>query len=579
MKQKILYLSIIMALSGCASKPESFNIPMFENVIEYNNKKNDVAADKEYMYDIMVGQLEYNEGNTKRSIANYEKSLALKKNTVAYTLLVLYYKENDYQNAKRIAGIIKDNNIKKDNLVENLLTNLLNGDMDKSIDTINSVLSNVPKNDDILQEYEITLKGQKDIADLLYFSKVDIDLLADKVNPADFVIVKFFYLHDKSNEEGVEPNEAVTYLRNSLDSNNLLQNYLMVKTAYLDNYDISVYKQSLFTVVSSINSYNLDINGLERLYNSDKTMYNNIKEMKSKVYENNYNFWYFMSRLEGDNQPIAIEHLNKAYSVIPKTDETVKDRDIILSEIIQRSVFSNQLDVSKYINQLSNYEDKKKYFSFTVLTMIKNKTYTDDYLVQYKGVIKNVDKYIGVSKAYAYLERNSEAMRYLDVADELNVSQHEIHLEKIFLLTDINKNIAQNEAEIYYDKHKDVESKIALLFTKLINKKDLKDGLVEIKGIFKHTPKTEYTIKDFEILPTYIYARYNYENGKYEKAKEIYELLEISNNYVYLADYGQVLWKLNQKTKAKKIFEKSRKIFDSEYLRTIIKELNIKSLE
>lgn len=286
-----------------------------------------------------------------------------------------------------------------------------------------------------------------------------------------------------------------------------------------------------------------------------------------------------MSRLEGDNQPIAIEHLNKAYSVIPKTDETVKDRDIILSEIIQRSVFSNQLDVSKYINQLSNYEDKKKYFSFTVLTMIKNKTYTDDYLVQYKGVIKNVDKYIGVSKAYAYLERNSEAMRYLDVADELNVSQHEIHLEKIFLLTDINKNIAQNEAEIYYDKHKDVESKIALLFTKLINKKDLKDGLVEIKGIFKHTPKTEYTIKDFEILPTYIYARYNYENGKYEKAKEIYELLEISNNYVYLADYGQVLWKLNQKTKAKKIFEKSRKIFDSEYLRTIIKELNIKSLE
>lgn len=579
MKQKILYLSIIMALSGCASKPESFNIPMFENVIEYNNKKNDVAADKEYMYDIMVGQLEYNEGNTKRSIANYEKSLTLKKNTVAYTLLVLYYKENDYQNAKRIAGIIKDNNIKKDNLVENLLTNLLNGDMDKSIDTINSVLSNVPKNDDILQEYEITLKGQKDIADLLYFSKVDIDLLADKVNPADFVIVKFFYLHDKSNEEGVEPNEAVTYLRNSLDSNNLLQNYLMVKTAYLDNYDISVYKQSLFTVVSSINSYNLDINGLERLYNSDKTMYNNIKEMKSKVYENNYNFWYFMSRLEGENQTVAIEHLNKAYSVIPKTDETVKDRDIILSEIIQRSVFSNQLDVSKYINQLSNYEDKKKYFSFTVLTMIKNKTYTDDYLVQYKGVIKNVDKYIGVSKAYAYLEKNSEAMRYLDVADELNVSQHEIHLEKIFLLTDINKNIAQNEAEIYYDNHKDVESKIALLFTKLINKKDLKDGLVEIKGIFKHTPKTEYTIKDFEILPTYIYARYNYENGKYEKAKETYELLEISNNYVYLADYGQVLWKLNQKTKAKKIFEKSRKIFDSEYLRTIIKELNIKSLE
>lgn len=75
--------------------------------------------------------------------------------------------------------------------------------------------------------------------------------------------------------------------------------------------------------------------------------------------------------------------------------------------------------------------------------------------------------------------------------------------------------------------------------------------MVEIKAIFKHTPKSEYTIKDFETLPTYIYARYNYENGKYEKAKEIYELLEISNNYVYLADYGQVLWKLNQRTKQK----------------------------
>lgn len=579
MKRKILYLSIIMALSGCASKPESFNIPMFENVIEYSSKKNDVEADKEYMYDIMVGQLEYNEGNTKRSIANYEKSLAIKKNTVAYTLLVLYYKENDYQNAKRIANIIKEHSIKKDSLVENLLVNLLNGELDQSVDTINSVLSSAPKNTDILQEFEITLKGQKDIADLLYFSKIDIDSLEDKLSPSDFVLIKFFYLHDKSNEAGIDPNEAVGYLRDNLDNNSLLQNYLMVKTSYLDNYDITVYKKSLFTVVSSINSYNLDVNGLEKLYNSDKTMYNTIKEMKSKVYANNYNFWYFMSRLEGNDQTAAIEHLNKAYSVIAKTDETVKDRDIILSELVQRTVFSKNYDVSTYINQLSNYEDKKKYFTFTVLSMIKNNTYTDEYLDNYKGIIKHVDRYLGVARAYSHLERNKEAMSYLDLADELNVSQHEIQLEKIFLLTDINKNIAQNEAEIYYDKHNDVESKIALLFTKLVNKKDLKDGLVEIKAIFKHTPKSEYTIKEFETLPTYIYARYNYENGKYEKAKEIYELLEISNNYVYLADYGQVLWKLNQRTKAKKLFEKSRNIFDSEYLKNIIKELNIKPME
>lgn len=316
----------------------------------------------------------------------------------------------------------------------------------------------------------------------------------------------------------------------------------------------------MFTVVSSINSYNLDVNGLEKLYNSDKTMYNTIKEMKSKVYANNYNFWYFMSRLEGNDQTAAIEHLNKAYSVIAKTDETVKDRDIILSELVQRSVFSKNYDVSTYINQLSNYEDKKKYFTFTVLSMIKNNTYTDEYLDNYKGIIKHVDRYSGVARAYSHLERNKEAMSYLDLADELNVSQHEIQLEKIFLLTDINKNIAQNEAEIYYDKHNDVESKIALLFTKLVNKKDLKDGLVEIKAIFKHTPKSEYTIKEFKTLPTYIYARYNYENGKYEKAKEIYELLEISNNYVYLADYGQVLWKLNQRTKAKN-YLKNHEIF------------------
>jgi hypothetical protein len=579
MKQKILYLSIIMALSGCASKPESFNVPMFENVIEYSSKKNDVEADKEYMYDIMVGQLEYNEGNTKRSIVNYEKSLAIKKNTVAYTLLVLYYKENDYQNAKRIASLIKENSIKKNSLVENLLVNLLNGELDKSVETINSVLSSAPSNADILQEFEITLKGQKDIADLLYFSKIDIDSLEDKLSPSDFVMIKFFYLHDKSNEAGIDPNEAVGYLRDNLDNNSLIQNYLMVKTAYLDNYDIAVYKNSLFTVVSSINSYNLDVNGLEKLYKSDKKMYNTIKEMKSKVYANNYNFWYFMSRLEGDNQTAAIEHLNKAYSVIAKTDETVKDRDIILSEIVQRTVFLKNYDVAPYINQLSNYDDKKKYFIFTVLSMIKNNTYTDDYLENYKGIIKHVDRYLGVARAYSHLERNKEAMSYLDLADELNVSQHEIQLEKIFLLTDINKNIAQNEAEIYYDKHNDVEAKIALLFTKLVNKKDLKDGLVEIKAIFKHTPKSEYTIKDFETLPTYIYARYNYENGKYEKAKEIYELLEISNNYVYLADYGQVLWKLNQRTKAKKLFEKSRNIFDSEYLKNIIKELNIKPME
>jgi len=580
MKQKILYLSIIMALSGCSSKQESFNIPLFENVIEYKNKKSDVAADKEYMYDVMLGQLEYNEGNTKRSIANYEKSLALKKNTVAYTLLVLYYKDNDYKNAKRIAGIIKDNSIKTNSLVENLLTNLLNGELNKSVETINSVLNSSPNNEDILQQYEITLQGQKDIADLLYFSKIDIDSLEDKINPADFVIVKFFYLHDKSNDAGVDPNEAVSYLKNNLDNNSLIQNYLMVKTAYLDNYDISIYKNSLFTVMSSINSYNLDVNGLEKLYNSDKTMYNAIKEMKTKVYEHNYNFWYFMSRLESNENNKSIEYVKKSYEVIPKTDETLKERNIMLGEIIHRYVIDlKQYDVAQYINQLSDYEDKKKYFTFTVLEMISNNVYTDDYLTQYKGIVKNVDRYIGVSRAYSHLERNKEAMLYLDKAEELNVSEHKVQLEKIFLLADINKNIAQNEAEIYAEKHNDVETRIALLYTKLVNKKDLKDGLVEIKAIFKHTPKSEFTIKDYELLPTYIYARYNYENGKYEKAKEIYELLELSGNYVFLADYGQVLWKLNQKTKAKKLFQKSKKIFDSTYLRDIMKELNIKPME
>lgn len=580
MKQKILYLSIIMALSGCSSKHESFNVPLFENVIEYKNKKNDVAADKEYMYDVMLGQLEYNEGNTKRSIANYEKSLALKKNTVAYTLLVLYYKDNDYQNAKRIAGIIKDNSIKTNSLVENLLTNLLNGELNKSVETINSVLSNQPSNEDILQQYEITLKGQKDIADLLYFSKIDIDSLEDKMNSADFVIVKFFYLHDKSNDAGVDPNDAVSYLKNNLDNNSLIQNYLMVKTSYLDNYDISIYKNSLFTILSSINSYNLDVNGLEKLYNSDKTMYNTIKEMKTKVYENNYNFWYFMSRLEANDKKISLEYVKKSYDIIPKTDETIKERNIMLGEIIQRYVIDlKQYDVSQYINQLGDYENKKKYFTFTVLEMILNNVYTDEYLTQYKGIIKNVDRYISVSRAYSHLDRVKEAMLYLDKAEELNISEHEVQLEKIFLLVDINKNIAQNEAEIYAETHNDIETKMALLYTKLVNKKDLKDGLVEIKAIFKHTPKSEFTIKDYELLPTYLYARYNYENGKYEKAKEIYELLEISGNYVYLADYGQVLWKLNQKTKAKKVFEKSKKIFDSVYLKNIMKELNIKPME
>ena len=83
-------------------------------------------------------------------------------------------------------------------------------------------------------------------------------------------------------------------------------------------------------------------------------------------------------------------------------------------------------------------------------------------------------------------------------------------------------------------------------------------------------------VNEFKQLPLYISAQLNYKLKKYNEAKKIFDSMIIDNNYSYLADYGRILWYLNEKEDAIKYFKQSKSILNSFYLKNIIKELKIK---
>jgi len=577
MKQKLLFLSILLSITGCQNTGKSFNIPLFENIIEYKKDKAlNEQADKDYMYNVMAGQLELNEGNTKRAIENYEKSLSKKNNDIAYTLLTLYYKENDYNNTRRIAFFIKDNNLYNNTIAENILVNLLNNDNPQAMSSINQVLEGLTIKSKTLNELEYQTKTLKDLSDILYFSKTNMEDIKPQINKDFFITLNFFYMYNESNSKGEDPDNALKYITGNIDKTNVLQNFVLFRISYIENYHVNVYKDEMIFLTSAIDNYNLDINALEKLYPNDFNAYENLKIRLIEKYKDKIEFWYFLSQLEIKSEPInSINYLKKTYSLIKDKEPTNELKEKVLNQLITRSIDMNDYKISSYIKGFSDYEDKKSHFSYLVYNMLKYNKFNDSIFDEYKGIIKPIDQNLQIAKAYSYMEKYEEAMNYLNMDSE----NKEVQIEKIYNLSKINKELALSESVIYNESNNNPEAKLLLLYTKLINKQDIEDGQKLAKQAYLKYDKNNITIKDFETFPIYIYALYSYENGKYAKAKEMIEKLDVENNYMYSADYGKILWKLDQKTKAKKYFKKSKSIFDSQYLNNIMTELNIKKLE
>lgn len=587
MNKKLLYLSIVFALTGCQNT-KSFHIPLFENIISYkedkvsNSKNYDEKKEKDFMYNVMAGQLELNEGNTQRAIERYEASLSEKKNEIAYTLLSLYYKENDYTNVKRIASIIESYKIKSNNIGDNLLASLLNEHYEISSSYLNEIFKQVNLEENIisvslLEEYVKLYKG---MADLVFFSNNNIDMFKQYIDNDQFTLFKFFYLYDYSNSQGQEPDEAIKYLINNMNKTNVLHNFTLFRMAYIENYQVDVYKDEMIYLTGILNNYVFDTNTLEKLYSNDITAYEKVKLNLSLKYKDNVDFWYFLSVLENKHDPEkSLSYLNAAYNLIISKETSHQLKDKIITQIISKMIDKNIYNVSIYLKNINDYEQRKEIFKLIITKAIKTNNYNDSILENYNHLIRPVDKYLIVSKTYNYFEEYELAMTYLERADELELSNNEVTLERNIILSKVNPKIAINESELYLEKNNTPEAKIVLLYAKLNNKEDIKKGREDIRSIYYKYDQKKLNIKEYYQFSTYVYSRYNYEIGKYDRAKEVIEQLAIGNNYIYLADYGRILWKLNQRTKAKRLFNKSKEIFDSKYLSNILKELNIKSLE
>jgi hypothetical protein len=590
MKKQLLYLSIMLAITGCQTN-QSFHIPLFEDVIEYKDDKPTNTEDqakyneqkeKDFMYNVMAGQLELNEGNTKRAIDRYETSLSEKKNEVAYTLLAIYYKENDYNNARRIADIISANDIKSKADGDNLLVSLLNQDYEKASKYLNTAIeqTNFKNNNNLtVSVLEEAVKLNKDISDMVFFSKANVDSLATYMSKDNFVLIKFFCMYDTSNSQGIEPDEAIKYLMENKNKENVMHNFTLFRIAYVENYHVNVYKEEMMYLTDVLNNYVFDVNTLEKLYTTDINSYDRLKTKLMIKHKDNIDFWFFLYLIESKNDSEeSLAYLNASFNLIMDKEITHQLKEKVINEIVNQLLNRKVYDVSYYIKALNDYEQKKEIFVMVVFKSIKDNNYDDNILTHYKGIIPVIDEYLTVARGFSHYEKYEQAMSYIEKADEMEVSNAKVSLERNMILAKVNPKIAINETEMLLEKNNTPEGNLVLLYAKLNNKENIKNGREEVKKIYNKYNKKTLGSYYYE-FGTYLYSRYNYDIGKYDRAKELIEQLQIGNNHVYLADYGKILWKLNQKTKAKRIFLKSKEVFDSVYLSNILKELNIKTLE
>lgn len=589
MNKKILYLSIFFALAGCQTntvketsvpKEKSFFIPFFNEIIDYKSaeeKNTDVMNEKEYMYLIMQGQLELNKNNNQKALEYFEKSMNIKYTDISYTILDIYFKEKNYLKSMEISSKIYNSNriIAENKDYENLILYLFNNDDLKSVEIINKLIKNININENNINNLGMQVNIYRDIADIIVFTRNELSIIKDKINKDDFTLIEFFYMYNLSNQKGEEPDKVLNHLILNINKNNLLHNFTVFRVGYIENYHIDSYKDEVKYIIDNIDNYKFDLSILEKFYNYNLEEYEILKVKLISKYENNYNFWIFLSILEKEDKTKALSSALKAYEIIKKDKVLVQNKELLLSNIINLQIENNNFNIKPFINDYKEYSNKEMAISFMILNMINKNKFNYNHILDYQSTIPKTDIDLLISKNYYYLEKYDEALLYINKAEEETSNNLEINLYKILILGEKNKKIGLNEAEIFYNDNKNIDSKIILLYMNYLNNVKINDSLKEI-NLIQLKNKEQIQINEFKQLPLYISAQLNYKLKKYNEAKKIFDSMIIDNNYSYLADYGRILWYLNQKEDAIKYFKQSKLILNSFYLKNIIKELKIK---
>lgn len=576
MNKKILFTSLCLMVSGCQNQ-SSFHIPLFNEIVNYEEKEINKSQDqKDAMYYIMLGGIELNRGKTKKAISYYERSLNLSPNNkIAFTLLDIYYNQDDINNVERIHKIIKSNNIINNDAIEqNILISLLDNDYKKAAYLINEYLNSNISYD--LKSMDTNSKKFNKIAQILSFSGTSLEVFENSINTDSLILINFYTIYNNSTKSSENSDEVITYMLDNMNKENVYHNFSLFKIGYLENYDSRVYKESLINLTPYINDYQFNMNTLQVLRIHDLENYNKFKKIFIERYKENPKFWYILGNLEyGINKNESLYYFQKSYKTLKIIGDNELSSDKVLSRIIYDMINLKMYKIQDYISLYSNQSLKKEAYLFLAINQIENGIFSENLIDEFKGVLKRTDLYLLSSKAYSYLEEYNEALYYIDKAQEIKPESVDVNLNKLIILSELNPDVAMDEANSYYQNNKSVEAEL-LVYSLWANKKiNTAKGISRTLKIYNNLENEKFTIDEFKILPIYLLSEFYYQNKEYELSERYIKQLPIEQNYAYLADYGKILWKLNKKEEAIEKFEKSKSIRESSYLEKILNELNI----
>lgn len=573
MKIKLLCLFIIILISGCNSvvknEDKSFYIPFFNEIVDYEPEDNNnlnTLEEKEYMLLVMNGQIEINKGNNIKAISYFEDSLKIKYSDISYTLLKIYFKENNYLKAKELSELIIENEplIEDSKKYENLIVYLIHNEEDKYSSIIKNIVSNADKEDKELSDFYLKMNTYKNISDIFNFTGKKPITIKKYLDIDDFTLIEFFYKYNLSSLKGDDPDKALNYLISNKNKNNILHNLAIFKIGEVEKYHIDMYKNEALFIISKLNDYKFEMTILTKFYNQNKKEFEKLKKTLTLKHKDDHNFWLYLSNLERTEIDKSLFNMINSYNIIKLNGLLVQSKDLYIYHIIDLKLKNNDFAIKEYIEDSNSFEDRLYSINKLIGKMIIDDKLDYDYLLSMQPLIENTDINLLISNFYTYFENYDEALIYIDKIEENHPSIVKSHSSKIIALGYKNKAIGLNEAEIYNKESKSIESKLTLLHMKLKNDLDIENGFKKLD-----------IMNDTDDYVKYLKYNYAYKLGKYAEAEKIIKTININDNYIYLLDYGKILWKVNKKEDSIRAFKKSRDIYNSIYLEKTIKELNI----
>lgn len=564
---KYTFFLFVVAISACA---KHLSVAA-ESVAKENINESGGENLSNLEYDLLLAKINYENDNIEDAISMYEKINKREVNESIFDLMEIYEKGNDNKSLIEISKLLIGDNRTYSRVKSKyyqLLARVINCKSCNYDWQVADYLGFYLYDYDSAVQY---LDRASKVANIFINGSVDVD---EQILDEDVKLILKFYM-SKINNDG-----KFTLIDFISEHNEFsyIHNLIIFQEAYLSDLYLDVAKKQAFFLIDKAlankSNHKLDFAIIE-YFSKDRVLFNLAKQRLNERYKNSVSYYNILYHIEKDNKS---ENISKAYNAALSKDRVFhnsfeSDIDFLsknyIKENYEKLTDKEIVDIFLNIYEESNREN-------VLLFVIDNMVRGNNLRVDLLGALHPNYKYY-VALRYYNFEDYHKAFKWISQFEDPYDVDSDDGLNNTILmlitLQEINKELALSEAKRLYEAYELVDLKVLYHHLLLVNGK----GSEESFELFND-------IKEFESLNFIIRSRYTYKiinsnlsnqyykDGDYNKALELLLELNEESGVIY-GLIGRIYHKMGRADLARYNIERSKSIFDGNFIKNIEKEI------